>query len=123
MGKMIQIRDMPEEVHRRLKVRASHAGMTLSAYVLSELKAIAERPTPDEVLMRLSKLQPVRVGVDEIVDAVRAGRDELGDAAREGREGTDPAAAGGAEPADAAAGESAPARFAGDRPAEMDRRA
>jgi plasmid stability protein len=84
MAKMLQIRDMPDEVHRRLKVRASHAGMTLQQYVLSELKAVAERPTPDEVLARLGDLPPVRVGVDEIVDAVRAGRVDLVEPGRAG---------------------------------------
>jgi antitoxin FitA len=93
MAKMVQIRDMPDEVHRRLKVRASHAGMTLSAYLLSELEAIARRPAPDEVLARLAGLEPVRLGVDEIVDAVRSGRQELASPAAGRRDEGD-----GAEP-------------------------
>jgi antitoxin FitA len=38
MSKMIQIRNVPDELHRTLKVRAAQAGMTLSDYLLSEIE-------------------------------------------------------------------------------------
>ncbi len=46
--KMIQIRNVPDEVHRTLKVRAAQAGMSLSDYLLRELTKISGRPTWEE---------------------------------------------------------------------------
>jgi antitoxin FitA len=43
MSKMIQLRSVPDELHRTLKVRAAKAGMTLSDYLLSKIEQIAER--------------------------------------------------------------------------------
>ena len=45
MSKMIQIRNVPDALHRRLKARAAEAGMSLSDYLLAELRRSAERPT------------------------------------------------------------------------------
>lgn len=45
---MIQIRNVPEPIRRKLKVRAAHAGLTLSEYLLRQITPIAERPTLDE---------------------------------------------------------------------------
>ncbi len=59
--KMIQIRNVPDELHRTLKVRAAKAGMTLSDYLLSEIEQIAEKPTMKEWLERIAKLEPVEV--------------------------------------------------------------
>jgi antitoxin FitA len=53
MSKMIQVRNVPEELHRTLKVRAAERGMTLSDYVLSELEEIAGKPTLAEWVDRL----------------------------------------------------------------------
>jgi antitoxin FitA len=53
MSKMIQIRNVPEEVHRKIKARAAEAGMTLSDYLLAEIERIAALPTRDEMLARL----------------------------------------------------------------------
>ena len=53
MSKMVQIRNVPEALHRKLKVRAAHAGQTLSDYLLAELERLAARPTRDEMLTRL----------------------------------------------------------------------
>ena len=44
MSKMIQIRNVPDGLHRALKVRAAKAGMTLSDYLLSEIERVVERP-------------------------------------------------------------------------------
>lgn len=53
MSKLIQIRDVPDRVHRRLKARAALAGRSLSNYLLSEIRRIAELPTREELLARL----------------------------------------------------------------------
>jgi plasmid stability protein len=45
---VINIRDLPDVLHRKLKARAKRAGMSLSDYLLAELKKIAEQPTLDE---------------------------------------------------------------------------
>lgn len=57
---MVQIRNVPDELHRRLKARAALAGMSLSDYALRELRRSLERPTREELLDRLSKRAPVR---------------------------------------------------------------
>ena len=59
MSKMIQIRNVPDALHRKLKVRAASAGQTLSDYLLTELDRVAARPTRDEMLARLRSRRPV----------------------------------------------------------------
>lgn len=61
MAKMIQIRNVPDELHRTLKVRAAQAGMTLSDYLLSEIEQIAEKPTLSEMMKRLASDEPVEL--------------------------------------------------------------
>jgi antitoxin FitA len=53
MGVLVQIRDVPEEVHRTLKARAAIAGVSLSEYVRSVLTRTASRPTPSELSARV----------------------------------------------------------------------
>ncbi len=57
---MIQVRHVPDEVHRRLKTRAAASGLTLSDYLRLELDRIAEKPSPDELRDRLHARSPVR---------------------------------------------------------------
>jgi plasmid stability protein len=64
MSKMIQLRNVPDALHRRLKARAAMSGMSLSDYLLSEIREIAERPTMAEMLERLSQREPVSVAID-----------------------------------------------------------
>lgn len=73
MSKMIQIRNVPSEIHRTLKTRAARAGATLSDYLLSELADLASRPTPEEMRERLEGRLPV-LGGESSADAVRGGR-------------------------------------------------
>lgn len=61
MPKMIQIRNVPDELHRTLKVRAAKAGMTLSDYLLSEIEQIAEKPSLHEWLEKVSRDESVEV--------------------------------------------------------------
>jgi plasmid stability protein len=55
MNKMIQIRNVPESVHKKLKARAAMEGMSLSDFLLSEIIRFAERPTITELRERLRK--------------------------------------------------------------------
>jgi len=59
MSKMIQLRNVPDPLHRSLKARAAMVGMSLSDYLLSEIREIAERPTLAEFRDRLHKRKPV----------------------------------------------------------------
>lgn len=56
---MIQVRNVPEVLHRSLKSRAANAGMSLSDYLLGELREIADRPTLAEFRERLHSRKPV----------------------------------------------------------------
>jgi plasmid stability protein len=74
MGRNIQVRDVPDEVHRVLATRAAAAGVSLTAYLRAELTRMAERPPVADVLARAA----ARSGgarIDDIVAAVRSGRD------------------------------------------------
>lgn len=53
---MVQIRNVPPELHRKLKVRAAQAGMTLSDYLLAEIEELAALPTPEEFKERVRTL-------------------------------------------------------------------
>ncbi len=55
----VQIRNVPERMHRRLKMQAAASGQSLSDYLLAELRRIAERPTREEMLARLEARTPV----------------------------------------------------------------
>jgi plasmid stability protein len=74
MPKMIQIRHVPDALHRRLKQRAVGAGLSLSDYLRQELEQVAAQATWDEVRDRLAALEPVRGG-ETSADAVRGERD------------------------------------------------
>jgi plasmid stability protein len=70
---MVQIRNVPDELHRELKSRAALAGMSISEYLLLEIRRSLERPTRETLLRRLSKRAHVRVRPAP-ADAVRAER-------------------------------------------------
>lgn len=61
MGKLVQVRDVPVDVHRTLKLRAVGSGRSLSEYLRAELARLAALPTPDEVRARLQGRAPVQV--------------------------------------------------------------
>ena len=63
MSKMIQIRHVPDTVHRTLKARSALAGMSLSDYLLREIRQIAERPTLEEMCERLRHREPVSLPI------------------------------------------------------------
>ncbi len=73
---MIQIRNVPKDIHRTLKIRAARADMSLSEYLLAELRRFAERPTREELLERLSQrgsFKPLPRGL--IAKVIREARD------------------------------------------------
>lgn len=59
MSKMIQVRDVPEQVHSTLKARASREGMSLSDFIKRELERIVERPTMRDWLERTGQVRPI----------------------------------------------------------------
>jgi len=71
---MIQIRNVPEPLHRELKARAARAGKTLSDYLLEVIRQAAARPEPDVLLRRIRERAPVYPS-EAPADAVRAERD------------------------------------------------
>jgi len=74
MSKMIQIRNVPDDMHRKLKVRAAQQSMSLSDYLKQELLHIAQLPSVDEVLERASHRGPVNLSAEDIVEAIRSAR-------------------------------------------------
>ena len=64
MTKMIQLRNVPDALHRSLKARAALAGMSLSDYLLAEIREIAEKPTLAELRDRLHKRKPASAELD-----------------------------------------------------------
>jgi plasmid stability protein len=76
MSAMIQIRNVPEGLHRQLKSRAALAGMSLSDYLLREIGQIAERPSLDELRARIEH-RPATFLTVTPADAVRDERDRL----------------------------------------------
>lgn len=71
---MIQIRNVPEHLHRDLKARAARAGMTLSDYLLDMIRSAAERPEPEVLLSRIRERAPVYPS-ESPAEAVRAERE------------------------------------------------
>lgn len=63
MSRMIQVRNVPDALHRTLKARAAMAGMSLSDYLLAEMREIAERPTMNEMRERLRRRESVVLSI------------------------------------------------------------
>lgn len=61
MTKTIQLRNVPDDIHRTLKARAALAGLSLSDYLLAEARRIVERPTLDELKARLATHSSVKL--------------------------------------------------------------
>lgn len=74
MSKMVQVRNVPDELHRSIKARAAMEGISLSEYVLRLMRIDAERPTRREILERIERRSPVRLSVPP-ADLIRADRD------------------------------------------------
>jgi plasmid stability protein len=72
--KMIQIRNVPDDLHRALKVRAAREGTTLSELIMRELPRIANKPSLEEILERIKSREPVN-GLETTADLIREDRD------------------------------------------------
>lgn len=82
---MIQLRNVPDDLHRVLKARAALAGLSLSDYLTAEVRKVAQRPTLDELRRRLASRAAVELSVSP-AEALRQQRDnELGSELRPGR--------------------------------------
>lgn len=72
--KTIQIRNVPDSLHRRLKARAAAEGMSLSDYLRAQIQTVADRPTLEEMMKRLESRS--KVGLSESpTEALRDQRD------------------------------------------------
>ena len=71
---MIQLRHVPDALHRQLKARAAMSGLPLSDYLIREVRKIAEQPTPEEMRERLRQREPYR-GKISPTEVVRTERD------------------------------------------------
>ena len=74
MSKMIQIRNVPDDVHREAKVRAARAGMTLSAYLLRQIERALEVPDIEDLMERIGSLERIRT-TETAAEIIRAERD------------------------------------------------
>ncbi|HWM27947.1 MAG TPA: hypothetical protein VNQ14_05785 [Woeseiaceae bacterium] len=75
MSKMIQLRHVPDTLHRQLKARAAMSGLPLSDFLIREVRKIAEQPTPEEMRERLLRRARYR-GKASPTDIVRDQRDK-----------------------------------------------
>jgi plasmid stability protein len=74
MSKMIQLRNVPDQLHRKLKARAVTQGRSLSDYLLEEIRRAADRPTLAEMAERLQHRAKTALKLSP-EEAVRAERD------------------------------------------------
>ncbi len=74
---MVQIKGVPEQVHRSLKARASLRGQTLSDYLRAEMERLAARPSPEELLTMLGRTAPAELG-ETSAPEVRDSREHAG---------------------------------------------
>ncbi|ADJ28187.1 hypothetical protein [Nitrosococcus watsonii] len=75
MSKLIQLRNVPNKLHRKLKARAAQEGMPLSDYLLARIQRASERPTLSELRKRLHGRIPVEPHVAPPAEAIRAERE------------------------------------------------
>ena len=73
MSRMLQVRNVPDDVHAELRRRAQAAGVSLSEYLLRELERIAARPPIEEVLAR-SASRRLDISMADVVETIRAER-------------------------------------------------
>lgn len=75
MSKMIQVRNVPDGVHRTLKARAAAAGVSLSDYVKRDLEESAARPTLEEIDARVAGRGRSRLSAQTVLSSLREARD------------------------------------------------
>lgn len=78
MPKIVQVRDVPDEVHAALTDQAAAAGLSLNQFVLREYAKIARRSADAAMLRELAGMPGRRPTREQIVDGIRADRDAQG---------------------------------------------
>lgn len=71
MSKMIQIRNVPDDLHKQLKIRAAAAGMSMSDYIKRELSSGARKATIPEIVAETMALPPNGVTTEKTVEIIR----------------------------------------------------
>jgi plasmid stability protein len=76
MSKMIQIRNVPDTVHRKVKSKAAEEGLSMSDYLLREIQRLADRPSPADLKRMLAKMRPLELTEtpEQMIRAMRDGR-------------------------------------------------
>lgn len=74
MPKMVQVRNVPDDVHEELRRRAARAGMSLSEFLLRELRELSRRSTLEEIFERV-EARGARTELEEVTSIVRSLRD------------------------------------------------
>lgn len=77
MSKMIQIRNVPDEMHRMLKMQAAAEGISLSDFIKRELGVLSGLRTFDEIEARVRARGPSKVKSESIVEIIRESRGEF----------------------------------------------
>jgi antitoxin FitA len=72
--KTIQLRNVPDDLHRKLKSRAAMDGRSLSDYIIREIRQLEEKPTMREMMERLARRKPIHLKTSP-VEILRASRD------------------------------------------------
>ncbi len=75
MPTVIQIRSVPEEIHRQVAERAALEGLTISELLLREIRAMLAKPTRQEILARLTEYPRVDVPAGKVAELIREARD------------------------------------------------
>jgi hypothetical protein len=78
MAKMIQVRNVPDEMHRELKARAAYEGITLSDYIKRELEWVTSKMSRAEMERRSRERKPSSTGsIEDTVAIIREARGEI----------------------------------------------
>jgi hypothetical protein len=75
MAKMLQVRNIPERLHRELSKRAKARGQSLTEYVQRLLEREVARPPAKEVFDRIDRRKPIDIRADREIRAVRKERE------------------------------------------------
>ena len=78
MSKMIQIRNVPDDIHRKLKMKAASQGISMSEMLLRDATQLANTPTFHEWLEMVKQERPIsaELTAEDIVNAIHEGREE-----------------------------------------------
>lgn len=76
MSKMIQVRNVPDDVHRKLKARAAEEGISLSDFIKRDLEELSKQATLEEIGERARARGPSGLRTETIVSALREVRDD-----------------------------------------------